>query len=173
MDRPLFIMLVGLPGSGKSTYRASFAGHDDWVHISSDDEVDALALERGITYNEAFALYDYKKREKALVIKAKQAFNQLKNVIWDQTNLTVKSRAKKVSHVPDGYEKIAIIFPIPERHDGLWRRRLDDRPGKTIPPHVLESMTESIEWPTVDEGFDLVTVYDSFLVSDIEKVYGV
>jgi hypothetical protein len=37
-----------------------------------------------------------------------------------------------------------------------WNRRLDSRPGKTIPAHVLSSMIEHYEVPTEAEGFDKI-----------------
>ncbi len=75
-----------------------------------------------------------------------------RDIIWDQTSTTVKSRAKKFAMLPDYYH-IAVVFRTPE-HTELMRRlmsRWDD--GKIIPEHVVASMIASWEDPTEEEGF--------------------
>jgi predicted kinase len=73
-----------------------------------------------------------------------------RDIIWDQTSTTVKSRAKKFAMLPD-YEHIAVVFKTPE-HKELMSRLLN-RPGKEIPDHVIASMIASWEDPTEEEGF--------------------
>jgi hypothetical protein len=73
-----------------------------------------------------------------------------KDVIWDQTSTTVKSRAKKFRMLPD-YEAIAVVFPTPAKDE--LARRLAGRLGKSIPDTVIQSMIGGFEMPTVDEGF--------------------
>jgi len=73
-----------------------------------------------------------------------------RDIIWDQTSTTVKSRAKKFAMLPD-YEHIAVVFNTPE-HKELYRRLLS-RPGKDIPDHVIASMIAGFEMPTLEEGF--------------------
>jgi hypothetical protein len=75
-----------------------------------------------------------------------------RDIIWDQTSTTVKSREKKFRMLPD-YEHIAVVFKTPE-HTELMRRlisRWDS--GKIIPEHVIASMIASFEIPTEEEGF--------------------
>jgi predicted kinase len=73
-----------------------------------------------------------------------------RDIIWDQTSTTVKSRARKFNLLPD-YEHIAVVFRTPE-HKELFRL-LRSRPGKDIPEHVIASMIASWEDPTEEEGF--------------------
>jgi len=73
-----------------------------------------------------------------------------KDVIWDQTNLTAKSRAAKLKMLPD-YYKIAVVFKTPDAEEHA--RRLASRPGKSIPEGVLRSMAANLELPTEAEGF--------------------
>jgi tRNA uridine 5-carbamoylmethylation protein Kti12 len=49
------------------------------------------------------------------------------------------------------YSAIAVVFATPEPDE--LARRLASRPGKTIPPEVIERMIENWEEPTLDEGF--------------------
>ena len=73
-------------------------------------------------------------------------------MIWDQTNVSKKSRAPKLAMVPDHYEKIAVVFATPD--DEELQRRLGSRPGKSIPAHIVMGMASSLQQPTYDEGFD-------------------
>jgi hypothetical protein len=40
--------------------------------------------------------------------------------------------------------------------------RMANRPGKTIPDSVIESMMDSFVRPVLDEGFDTVRYYDMY-----------
>jgi tRNA uridine 5-carbamoylmethylation protein Kti12 len=78
-------------------------------------------------------------------------------VIWDQTNLTVKSRRRKLSMFDSSrWTKFAVSF-VPSKEE--WQRRLNKRKeetGKTIPEYVLDEMSKSYEPPMVAEGFDQI-----------------
>lgn len=149
---PTLYMLIGVPGSGKSTWRHAnpLPGA---VVISTDDYIDHVAAERGITYSEAFK--DHIKAATRLADqRAAIAFRDGRDVVWDQTNLTRKSRAPKLAMVPDEYEKVAVFFPTPDEAE--LKRRLDSRPGKTIPPHIVLGMVSTLQEPTEAEGFDRI-----------------
>lgn len=76
------------------------------------------------------------------------------DIVWDRTNLTAKSRASKLSQIPDNYNKVAVFFSTPP--DIELKRRLDSRPGKTIPANIVLGMKSQLETPTTSEGFDKV-----------------
>lgn len=144
-------MLIGVPGSGKSTWRNRIS--TDAVVLSTDDRIDAIAAAEGKTYTEVFK-DNIAAAEKAMYQDAMRAFASGQDVIWDQTNLTAKSRAKKLIIVPDDYEKIAVYFPTPEPDE--LKRRLDSRPGKTIPANIVMGMISTLQPPTKEEGFDSI-----------------
>jgi len=73
-----------------------------------------------------------------------------KDIVWDQTSTTVKSRAKKFNMLPE-YEAIAVVFKTPELKE--LNLRLKSRPGKNIPSHVMVQMIRGFEMPTLSEGF--------------------
>jgi len=52
--------------------------------------------------------------------------------------------------LPD-YYAIAVVFRTPDAEE--LQRRLDSRPGKTIPPEVIADMIDNFEMPTEQEGF--------------------
>jgi len=161
--RPKLWMLIGVPCAGKSTWvDYQLENCDDPPFIASTDKlIDAYARLEGKTYNEVFKEY-IKAAEKGMYMDLALATQNDMCVIWDQTNLTRKSRAKKLIMIPDHYEKIAVVFPTPDEAE--LKRRLASRPGKTIPPHILDSMIEMLEWPEKDEGFDTIMQFEDYML---------
>lgn len=153
---PKCTFLVGLPGSGKSTWLAKHLG--DMEHttvLSTDDTIQYIAEEYGMTYDEAFKDL-IKFAEKVMWRSVEDALYFQDNIVIDRTNLTAKSRARFIRAF-EGYEFEAIVFPTPEPEE--WKRRLASREGKTIPQHVLDSM--ELEYPEYIEGFNRI--------SDVQK----
>jgi predicted kinase len=148
-----FYMMVGLPGTGKSTFCNQLNIDQEFTVISSDDIMEMIGKKYHFTYNELFSNNTYSFSEKMMFNIARLAVERNDRIIWDQTNLTVKSRANKLATIPKHYIKHAVVFNIPDD----WETRLD-RPGKTIPTNVLETMKQSFQMPTEAEGFDLVSV---------------
>jgi gluconate kinase len=149
---PKCYQLVGVPGSGKTTGVNKFIDGLSFAYISTDKWVDIYAKEVGRTYSEVFESF----MPMAVELMAKEValareFNR--DIIWDQTSTTVKSRKKKFNMLPD-YDHIAIIFKTPSEEE--LKRRLASRPGKTIPWHVIESMINQFEMPTKEEGFSQI-----------------
>lgn len=149
MNNPKAYILVGVPGSGKTTWVNS----QDWTknceYISTDKFVEDHALRENKTYSEVFEAY----MPTAVNLMAEQviiARNQNKDIIWDQTSTTVSSRLKKFRMLPNYYH-IAIIFKTPN-HQTL-ETRLKNRPGKIIPDEVIKNMIDNFELPSEAEGY--------------------
>lgn len=143
-------VLIGIPGSGKSTWVNNQTWIDDCVIVSTDKYVDAYAKKVNKTYNEVF--HEYMPTAVRLMVReVKQARRLNKDIIWDQTSVTRKSRRKKFNMLKD-YYRIAVVFKIPEKEE--LERRLNSRPGKSIPDHVINQMIRNFEMPTYEEGFD-------------------
>lgn len=141
--------LIGVPGSGKSTWVANQPWARDCAYISTDVHVDAYAQSQGKTYSEVFK--EYMPTAIDLMMEdVERARTAGQDVIWDQTNTTVKSRARKFRQFLD-YEHIAVVFFTPKWSE--LKQRLDSRPGKTIPRSVVKSMIHNFEMPTESEGF--------------------
>lgn len=149
---PTAYILVGVPGSGKSTWIKSQSWSNDCVIASTDNYVEAFARSVNKTYSEVFdeVMKAAVKQMTEDVVNAREAG---KDIIWDQTSTSVGSRSKKLKML-DGYTKIAVVFKTPEASE--WDRRIKSRPGKDIPAHVLRSMNDSFEHPTLEEGFDQI-----------------
>lgn len=159
-------VLVGLPASGKSTARAAAAASGPAEHsyqYSTDDKVDEWAAELGVAYDE---IWEERIKEATAVSdqEVKAAIEAGRNVLWDQTNMTRKKRAKILRHFDNTYRKecICILPPMDEEQEAELQRRLDSRPGKKIPDFVMRNMRSSFQLPSVNEGFNRVLYFDIY-----------
>lgn len=165
MSNPTCIVMVGLPACGKSTrVRELTAMNPDAFVYSTDNLLEAWAADDGKTYNEVF---------NDLIDKATSEMNRLldtairegMDIVWDQTNLSAKKRAKIIRRMKNAGYKVeceCIVFPQGDSQWEDWRHRVTNRPGKTIPAHIVESMMDSFVMPTEDEGFDAVYCFDMY-----------
>lgn len=143
-------ILVGVPGSGKSTWIKNQDWTQDCAIISTDYHVENYALSQNKTYSEVFEGYmptaiDMMTNDVTI------ARNNGLNIIWDQTSTTINSRRKKFKMLPD-YRHIAVVFETPSPTE--LTKRLNSRPGKNIPLHVIDSMIKNFDYPTNHEGYD-------------------
>lgn len=149
-NSPTVYVLIGLPAAGKSTW----VSQQDWAgtcaYISTDHYVDRFAARMGQTYNQVFE--SVMPRAIRLMMRAvRRAQAQRQDIIWDQTNLTRTSRARKFRILPE-YRAVAVVFAVPEAEEHA--RRLASRPGKRIPDTVLADMIQSYAAPDESEGFE-------------------
>jgi len=148
---PTLYMLIGVPGAGKSTWLAKQAFNQNDIRIiSTDNIIEQRAHEQGKTYSEVFQK-EIKGATHQMNRELKQAIADGANIVWDQTNLTKKSRAGKLAGIPEPYRKVAVFFTTPD--DSELKRRLASRPGKTIPINIIMGMKSQLERPGIDEGF--------------------
>lgn len=147
---PTLYMMVGVPGSGKTTWlnKREEISIEDYI-VGSDYIVQEIADLFGLTYNEVFP-HVIKFAEHMMYKEIDAAIKNGSDIYWDQTNTTRKSRAEKLKKVPIHYRKVAVYFTVP----GDLEARLASRPGKKIPEHVVDSMVCNLEMPMVNEGFD-------------------
>ena len=146
---PIAYILVGVPGAGKSTWIANQKWAKDCVVTSTDKFVEKYASLKKKTYSEVFNSFMPRAIE-FMLEEVYRAYENNQTIVWDQTSTTIASRAKKIKML-EGYHKIAVVFKTPEPAE--HKRRLN-RPGKDIPKHVMKSMIEGFQMPTLEEGFD-------------------
>lgn len=154
--KPTAYVMMGMPASGKSTLVSQLMKIcDDFTfYYSTDAYIDGIAAAQGKTYNDVFS--DHIKdatREMNNALKA--AINNERDIVWDQTNLTVGKR----KHIVDNLTKAGYELVLYNTHPTTMEElqtvlyRLEDRPGKTIPNHVILSMIKSYQEPTHAEGW--------------------
>jgi predicted kinase len=146
---PICYQLIGVPGSGKSTWISNQNWISDFVVVSTDDYVEKFARRMNQTYSEVFDKV-MPRAVRLMVRKVNIAKRQGKDIIWDQTSTTKSSRKKKFRMLPE-YDHIAVVFSIPNMIE--LQRRLNSREGKNIPSHVVSTMIKNFEMPSESEGF--------------------
>jgi predicted kinase len=149
--KPKAYILVGLPGSGKTTWftkqnfdlnKVAYVSTDNWVHMHAD------SVRK--TYSEVFESY-MSNAVNLMLAQVRDAKAQGKDIVWDQTSTTIVSRKRKFNMLYPEYEMICIYCMYPDKQE--WERRLASRPGKVIPKYVLEKMVADFEYPRLSEGF--------------------
>ena len=143
------IMLVGLPGCGKSTFAKSLESSNYVIH-SCDDIRDRYNLHR---------LED---EQKVFDILHKEILNDMKenkNIIYDSTNLTRKRRIQFLELIKDfDCEKICYMFIVPVE---ICKNR-----NLKIKDYEYDIMLNGFNPPLSDEGWDriLYEIHDSNIV---------
>jgi predicted kinase len=153
---PELVMLVGIPCSGKSTYVNKLRDYEYWkdaVVLSTDNYIEEQSKRLGMTYNEVFqdCIDEATRQLEMSFVRAKE---EGKRIIWDQTNLSIKTRKKKLIKVPSIYKRTAVWFQV-DLEEAL--KRNGTREGKFIPESILKRMYHQFEVPTLEEGFDFVS----------------
>jgi predicted kinase len=148
--KPFVVMMIGLPGSGKSTWiRENLPGIKV---LSTDDFIEQYALSKGKTYSEVFskaAPLASAKFEQEL----KKAAKNGESVIIDQTNMGKKSRMNKIAPFKNHY-KVAVMVSADPTELMLRLKHRAEKTGKHIPEKVIDQMARSFQTITKDEGWN-------------------
>jgi tRNA uridine 5-carbamoylmethylation protein Kti12 len=162
---PTVYIMVGLPGSGKSTLVDNVLRDvSERVFVYSTDKlIEEWATAQGWTYDFAFSKY-IKKATAEMNSRLRSAIETDQDVIWDQTNMGARKRQTILSNFPKHYRRECRVIepPIGDSQIEDWLWRLKNRPGKTIPDHIIESMRDSYVEPALSEGFDRVVKYNMY-----------
>lgn len=163
------IMLIGLPGSGKSTYKTNFLKNfPDFISLSTDDMIDKWGEENGKNYSEAFKILTENKGSDVPSLKnfEKKMFEDLKyhmeignSVIIDRTNMSANGRKKILVLVPSNYKKTAVVFKVKDEELARRLEKREQETGKHIPAFVLNMMKKNYQEPSSEE-FDKIAYID-------------
>lgn len=139
-----FYMMIGLPGSGKSTVAKSIASNTTAVIISSDEIRAELFGKAEIQENTGLVF-------QTMFNRTKDNLNMGNSVIYDATNLHSKQRRHLLSMLPK-CKKIAVLVLTPYTVC-LERNKSRER---VVPENVIRNMYLSFQTPNIGEGFDEV-----------------
>lgn len=142
--RPLnLIVLIGLSGSGKSTYVKKLDGEFSIV------SVDNYFYKRKMKYDFINYNRNIKKAYSLTIQEMMQYVLEEKNVVIDMTNLSKKSRRRKTSKFPiSKYNHKAIVFLTGEQQISL---NLRNRKYKQLNNDILFKQMKQFELPNFDE----------------------
>lgn len=146
VQAPNFIMVVGLPGSGKSTYIEQ--NYPTYYIHSSDDIREELT---GDVNNQDVN----KKVFEILHKRVKEDLKQGKDVIYDATNISWKRRKgflQELNKISCYKECILIATPYEICLERNYMR------NRVVPNFVIERMYRNFDIPWYNEGWDNIKV---------------
>ena len=145
MKKPFFMMLIGLPGAGKSEY-AKTINIDNTVICSSDAMRKELFGDENIQDSPALVF-------EKLLERAKDNLSKGVNVIFDATNLTRKHRIHTIKQLPDCYKYATVVW---SKYEVCIER--DKQRERTVGSNVIKKMICQFQPPYYDEGWDVINV---------------
>ena len=153
MNKPKLIIMVGIPGSGKSTFAQHYikdANNMSTVWVSRDE----------VRYSLISGTDEYFAKEKDVfklfVKKINTALAEGKDVIADATHINAQSRKKLLSSitVPDIQIEACVMeaslqecLANNEKREGMAR----------VPKAAILRMYRQFEYPTFSEGFSSIS----------------
>ena len=157
VEPPLLVMLVGLPGSGKSTAAGRLVStirsqERPCEIVGTDAYLEAEAVRRGLPYITVFA-EQFDVADAVMWRQAKEAIRRRISVIWDQTNLTVSARRRRLRLFPSDYLRIAAVMAATD--DEAWERNLARGPDRAVPEDAFHRMRAEFCRPSREEGFQM------------------
>ncbi len=149
-----FIVGIGIPGSGKTTYLKKLAEEHNFSYIGSDDIRE-----------------EFEKADKADEVKGSKLWQEIKfrimnelharnSVVFDATLFKAKYRVELANWAREcGAEKVEGIFMDTLKEVALERNRTRER---VVPEEAIGIMHAELEkhTPSVTEGFDTIYTID-------------
>lgn len=149
-----FYMMVGLPGSGKSTWARRFKGLFNFSVLSSDEYREKYLgnVEDQSKNNYIFNLI-YKDTIELL--------NSGKNVCFDATNISRKDRRQILLEIDKNCKNVFKFCIVLMVDDNVVRKQNQSR-EKVVPEYVIDRMLRKFEFPLYSEGFDRINIFATY-----------
>lgn len=144
-----FIMMIGIPGSGKSTYAEKIASSEEGIVISSDKLREELFGNVWEIEKNAFLFSEMFRR-------TQKYLNEGKNVIFDATNIRSSERKRILRKYKEAFKVCYYIKPSLDKV--LYQNSRRDR---VVPEEVIMKMYHEIQEPVPNEGWDEIHVIES------------
>ncbi|MCX7708320.1 MAG: ATP-binding protein [Clostridia bacterium] len=144
-----FIMMIGIPGSGKSTFAEKIAQSENGIIISSDE------LREELFGN----VWEFKKNAllfSEMFRRSGRYLNEGKSVVFDATNIT-RSERKQVLKKFEPFYKVCYYIKTP-LEKVLYQNSIRNR---NVPEEIIIKMHEKIQEPDPSEGWDEIHIIDN------------
>lgn len=163
MDKTEFIMLVGLPGAGKSAFAelAEYMGY----HVHSSDKIREELTGDVNSQNKNTEVFT------ELHKRVKTDLQNGVSCVYDATNMSMKRRKAFLDEIKKyDCKKTCILFVVPVEE---CKRRNQNRERK-VPDEVFDKMLKQFQTPYYYEGWDhisIITAKDCSYTYPIEAAY--
>lgn len=161
---PTLKMMIGIPGSGKTTYcKEIISKYPNTIHISSDNIRKELFSDENDQEHNGLVFEEMHRRTLECLRKGT-------NVLYDATNMSRKNRASILQSCPAYVIKEAIVCwsSIEECIEN------DKQRERTVGIEVIDKMLKQFQAPYFDEGFNRIYIYrncNTFDSSKYEELY--
>lgn len=148
-DKPRFLMLIGIAGSGKSTIAEELVEEREDVILLSSDSI------RKELYGDESIQQDHAKVFQLMLDRTKDALKNGLHVIYDATNISRKRRKGLIQQLPKNVEKVACYVSTEYRHIVEQNKNRE----RTIPQHAIDEMYKRMQIPIYSEGWDKIVFF--------------
>lgn len=148
------VVMIGIPGSGKSTYITSKMKH---AHVVSRD---------AIRFSMVTDKDNYFSRENEVwtefINQIKESLKKYYVTVADATHLNTRSRAKLFRALGSSLKDIEIVAVYVKAPIETCIERNNLREGlAVVPESAIRRMASQIEEPIVEEGWGAIIIYNS------------
>lgn len=165
VQTPEVVFLIGLPGSGKSSYikkqRDENKCFQKYAICSTDHYIESMAAIQGKKYHEAFDEF-YPEAEKNFFEHIDVAVKNNFSLFIDRTNVSSTDRKQILDKIPSHYIKRAVVFHLPQEELKKRLLKREETTGKVITDEVLIKMIAKYEHPTYQEFDKMERAYNRF-----------
>lgn len=142
------VLMVGVPGSGKSTYARKY--YKGYQLLSSDEIRKELFNDENCQSNNAYVFSTLYKRARAFLLQGL-------NVVIDATNVTIRDRKKALNQFED-LEIKRICCYIKTPIEICYKQDL--KRERNVGKEIINSFFLKLEEPTKEEGFDQIKIVE-------------
>ena len=166
MAKNTLYIMIGIPGSGKSTYA-------QWI-IMNNENTKWISRD-GIRFSLLAASDNYFAKEnqvyKNFISQINNGLKEGYNVIADATHLNSKSRYKLFNKLHIDRTKTTVIGIYMNLPLETCLERNEGRKGGRayVPPHEIHNMYTRLEPPTYNEPFDYIYTYNGQTINLLER----